>query len=104
MIDAIERITNWLDEQNAGLAGDDEMRIMKLSEEVGEVVRAYIGVTGQNPRKGKTHTVQDLYDELADVAITALCALQHFTQDKDVTADVFFQKLASIKKRVGLED
>ncbi|MGW2825561.1 MazG-like family protein [Streptomyces sp. NPDC001443] len=32
------------------------LRILKLSEEVGEVAQAVIGATGQNPRKGVTHT------------------------------------------------
>ncbi|GAA2930935.1 MazG-like family protein [Kitasatospora cinereorecta] len=32
------------------------LRMLKLSEEVGEVAQAVIGVTGQNPRKGVTHS------------------------------------------------
>jgi hypothetical protein len=32
------------------------LRMLKLQEEVGEVAQAVIGVTGQNPRKGTTHT------------------------------------------------
>lgn len=48
----------------------------KLYEEVGEVAKAWIGARGKNPRKGFTHTEQDIVDELADVAITALVAIQ----------------------------
>ena len=33
-----------------------EVRLMKLSEEVGEVMQAYIGVVGANKRKGSTPT------------------------------------------------
>ncbi|MEU6771546.1 MazG-like family protein [Streptomyces sp. NPDC046759] len=55
------------------------LRILKLSEEVGEVAEAVIGATGQNPRKGVTHTWEDVQGELCDVAITALVALRTLT-------------------------
>ncbi|MGV9386077.1 MazG-like family protein [Nonomuraea sp. NPDC003707] len=55
------------------------MRLMKIGEEYGEAVAAYIGVTGQNPRKGVTHTLDDLAGELCDVVITALIALASLT-------------------------
>ncbi|MFF9085146.1 MazG-like family protein [Streptomyces sp. NPDC014991] len=57
------------------------LRILKLSEEVGEVAEAVIGATGQNPRKGVTHTWDDVQAELCDVAITALVALRTLTPD-----------------------
>lgn len=50
-------------------------RTAKLVEECGEVMQAVIGVTGDNPRKGFTHTYDDVNSELADVIITALCAM-----------------------------
>jgi hypothetical protein len=77
----VAAITQWLDNANGSIPEDDAMRIMKLSEEIGETVSAYIGMTGQNPRKGVTHTQADLCKELADVAITAMCAIAHFTRD-----------------------
>lgn len=90
----IAAITRWLDTANVNIPEDDAMRVMKIGEEVaeahealalmdianGRAVAAYIGMTGQNPRKGVTHTQTDLCKELADVAITALCALAHFTR------------------------
>ncbi|MFA1538034.1 NUDIX domain-containing protein [Actinomadura monticuli] len=45
--------------------------VMKLSEEVGEVAEAYIGMTGGNPRKGIHATATDVLDELADVILAA---------------------------------
>ncbi|MEU0003625.1 MazG-like family protein [Streptomyces sp. NPDC006314] len=54
-------------------------RVLKLSEEVGEVAEAVIGTTGQNPRKGITHTWEDVQAELCDVAVTALVALRTLT-------------------------
>jgi ADP-ribose pyrophosphatase YjhB (NUDIX family)/NTP pyrophosphatase (non-canonical NTP hydrolase) len=63
------------------LAALAQLRILKLSEEVGEVASALIGASGANPRKGRTHEMSDVADELADVAITALVALSTITGD-----------------------
>lgn len=75
------------------------MRVLKLQEEAGEAAAAYIGMTGQNPRKGVTHTQTDLLNELADVAVTALCAMQHFTQNATVTRGMLASKVAGIIAR-----
>src|SRR5258708_20956976 len=84
----ITRITAWLDEKS-GLrnnpVADNLSRVLKIGEEYGESVQAIIGLTGQNPRKGVTHSRSDLLAELADVIVTAFCAIQHFTQDETVT-------------------
>ncbi|WP_305789392.1 hypothetical protein [Symbioplanes lichenis] len=50
------------------------MRILKVAEEYGEAAAAWIGATGQNPRKGITHTLDDVAAELGDIAFTALVA------------------------------
>lgn len=49
--------------------------ILKLSEETGKVSEAYIGMRGDNPRKGVCHSASDVMDELADVIITAAVAM-----------------------------
>jgi NTP pyrophosphatase (non-canonical NTP hydrolase) len=98
----IKDITAWLDESNPTGPHEDSMRVMKLMEEAGEAAAAYIGVTGQNPRKGVTHTQDDLLKELADVAITALCAIQHFTQDEAVTRAYLAAKVHGIITRSGI--
>ncbi|WP_369246181.1 MazG-like family protein [Streptomyces sp. R41] len=54
--DSIDRLHAWLDANRAH--GGREgllLRMLKLSEEVGEVAQAVIGATGQNPRKGTSH-------------------------------------------------
>ncbi len=56
-----------------------EMRLLKLTEEVGEADEALIGVRGLNGRKGACHTRDDLLDELADVIITAAVAMSAVT-------------------------
>nr|WP_234365082.1 hypothetical protein [Streptomyces sp. RTd22] len=55
------------------------MRLLKVTEEAGEAAAAYIGMTGQNPRKGTTHSAADVADELCDVIIAAAVALHSFT-------------------------
>lgn len=92
-------ITAWLDESNPASDHEDSMRVLKLVEEAGEAAAAYIGMVGQNPRKGVTHTQDDLLKELADVAITALCAMQHFTQNESITRAYMAAKVQQIIAR-----
>ncbi|MFJ9538262.1 MazG-like family protein [Streptomyces sp. NPDC101225] len=72
------------------------LRMLKLSEEVGEVAQAVIGATGQNPRKGVTHSWQDVQGELCDVVITALVALRTLTPE---AREVFTRHLARVAAR-----
>ena len=66
--DTVDRLVEWLDTNGTLPPETDKLlRIMKLSEEVGEVSEAVIGVTGQNVRKGVTHTWDDVQAELCDV-------------------------------------
>jgi len=52
-------------------------RCTKAVQEIGEVMEALAGVVGENPRKGVTHTMEDVEDELLDVAVSALGAVAH---------------------------
>ncbi|MEG8275818.1 MazG-like family protein [Streptomyces sp. AHA2] len=93
----IETLSEWLDhhrpvEGREGLL----LRILKLSEEVGEVSEAVIGATGQNPRKGVTHTWDDVQAELCDVVITALMALRTLTPG---AREVFAAHLERVRER-----
>ncbi|MDX3586881.1 MazG-like family protein [Streptomyces europaeiscabiei] len=72
------------------------LRMLKLQEEVGEVAQAVIGATGQNPRKGTTHTWDDVQSELCDVVVTALVALRTLTPDARA---VFTAHLAGVTER-----
>ena len=96
----IAALAAWLDTNNGTSEHEQAMRLMKLSEETGEVMQAYIGMTGQNPRKGVTHTRADVTDELCDVIVTAMVALHQFT---DQPAEVFEAKAQRIAERVGVE-
>lgn len=93
----IDQIVNWLD-ANRTLPPDTEklLRIMKLTEEAGEVAQAVTGTLGQNPRKGVTHSWDDVQAELCDVMFTAMVALATLTPD---ARQVFSTHLARVADR-----
>ncbi|RKN37843.1 MazG-like family protein [Micromonospora endolithica] len=79
--DAARAARAWLDAANGTGQAELTCRILKLTEEAGEVAGAWIGLVGQNPRKGVTHTHEDVAAELADVAFTALVAVESLGLD-----------------------
>ena len=95
--DSIDRLHAWLD-ANRAHAGQEGLllRMLKLSEEVGEVAEAVIGAMGQNPRKGASHTWDDVRSELCDVMITAMVALRTLSPD---AREVFATHLAGVQER-----
>jgi NTP pyrophosphatase (non-canonical NTP hydrolase) len=98
--DTVDRLVEWLD-SNGTLPPETDrlLRIMKLSEEVGEVSEAVMGVTGQNVRKGVTHTWDDVSRELVDVIVTAMVALITITPD---ARGVFAECLANVAERANV--
>ena len=94
---SVDALWAWL-EADRPVSGREGLllRMLKLSEEVGEVAEAVIGATGQNPRKGVTHTWEDVEAELCDVVITALVALRTLTPD---TRETFMAHLARVTER-----
>jgi NTP pyrophosphatase (non-canonical NTP hydrolase) len=92
----IEEIVRWLDDSST-LAPETEklLRIMKLTEETGEVTQAVTGTLGQNPRKGVTHTWEDVQAELCDVIVTAMVALTTLTPDARETFDGHLARVAA---------
>lgn len=57
----------------------ERRKIDKIGEEMGEVFEAYSGMLGENPRKGVTHSFEEVLDEILDVAATALGAYEQLT-------------------------
>ncbi|MDQ0931389.1 MazG-like family protein [Streptomyces turgidiscabies] len=94
---AIDDLSAWLDANQAHPGREGLlMRVLKLAEEVGEVAQAVIGATGQNPRKGITHTWDDVQSELCDVALTAMVALRALAPD---AREVFTTHLEGVRER-----
>lgn len=100
---ALVALSRWIDAGNAHR--DPEAvtwgRLAKLAEEQGEVIAAYIGATGQNPRKGVTHTMEDVQKELLDVAITALGAYEHITGHRGWALAALDEAIVSVANRAG---
>lgn len=79
------------------------IRTAKVSEEHGEVIDAWIGATGANPRKGVYGCVADVVNELLDVAATALMAVEHFQgNDGASTMPMLAEHIAGLAERIGL--
>ncbi|MGY1501348.1 MazG-like family protein [Streptomyces sp. QTS52] len=93
----IDDLWTWLDANQAHPDRESLLlRMLKLTEEVGEVAQAVIGATGQNPRKGASHTWDDVRSELCDVVITAMVALRTLTPD---AREVFTTHLDGVRER-----
>ena len=102
----IHNVDEWLDSDVSVTyreqpLGQDWARVAKVAEEVGEAIDALIGCTGQNPRKGHYGEVEDLLGELADVAMTGMFAIQHFTKDNARTASVIMAALEKAAARAA---
>lgn len=97
-------LSQWIDAGNAHR--DPEAvtwgRLAKLAEEQGEVIEAFIGATGQNPRKGITCTLEAVLEELLDVAVTALGAYEHIDGHQGRALDELAAKIYRVAERAGV--
>jgi hypothetical protein len=57
-------------------------------------------MTGENPRKGYTHTKQVVPQELADTLITTIIAMQEFTQNSSETRRLIRSKIVQVEGRL----
>lgn len=78
-------------------------RTDKIMEEAGEVGSAVSGLYGENPRKGVTHTIADVLDELLDVAITALAAYESLTGNSGLSGSALDHKIGLVLDRAGVK-
>ncbi|KDN81272.1 MazG-like family protein [Kitasatospora cheerisanensis] len=94
--ETVQRLAAWLAE---GSTQPPEMQrvlqCLKIGEEAGEVAEAVIGAMGQNPRKGYSHTWDDVAGELCDVVITAMVALVRVHPDPAAAFDAHLAKVAA---------
>ncbi|MEU1279645.1 MazG-like family protein [Streptomyces sp. NPDC005805] len=79
----VRRLVEWLDAEAVPVPGETArlLRVIKIGEEFGEVVEAVHGAMGANPRKGASHSWEDVHSELCDVIVTAMVALASLTPD-----------------------
>lgn len=100
----VQALTDLLNEVNGCDDTELTMRVGKLAEEVGEAWAARIGMLGQNPRKGATHTAADLAGELCDVIVTASVALTSLLGDATATRGALAAKLGELRGRAIVPD
>lgn len=77
-----------------------EVRLMKVSEEAGEAMSAYIGVVGANKRKGFYADGGHVAKELADVVIAAMIAMHDWTDNPE---RFLKEHLQALKRRISEE-
>lgn len=95
--DTAHRLVRWLDaETDASPEAARLLRILKITEEAGEVAEAVHGASRANPRKGASHSWQDVQRELCDVILTAMVALATLTPD---AREVFAAHLTAVADR-----
>lgn len=95
----VGELTRWLDGHNGRNPQETTLRIMKIGEEFGEVVTAYIGATGQNPRKGVCATHAQVLAELCDVIVTAAVAMTTYTGDAMVARALLADHMRTLVSR-----
>lgn len=99
----IIKMSDWIDDHNSHKDPEAQLwsRVAKIGEEFGEVIAALIGITGQNPRKGYTHSLADVRKELMDVIVTAMGAYYHAYQDPNIL-EALERHVEDLIERAGL--
>ncbi|MCX5214443.1 MazG-like family protein [Kitasatospora sp. NBC_00240] len=94
--DIINSLAGKLDSRSH-LQGEQRwlVQIVKLQEEVGEVAEAAIGALGENPRKGYSHSWDDVRAEACDVITTGMVLLARMGGDPQRLFDEHLRRLAA---------
>jgi hypothetical protein len=97
----LAEFSSWIDE---AVTGSEKERLWgraaKVAEEYGEVVAAIIGYLGENPRKGTTHSRDDIVAELLDVAVTALGAVESIQGNDGRAVGQLLAKIEAVYARM----
>jgi NTP pyrophosphatase (non-canonical NTP hydrolase) len=96
----VRDITAWLD---ADGALTDEDHVLKIGAELGEAIDALAGMKGTNRRKGVTHTMEQVLEELADVILAAACTIEHLRPGADAVRVALASKVAGIMARSDIQ-
>jgi hypothetical protein len=104
--DALVALSQWIDQSDNYRNCDPETvlwrRVTKVASEAGEVIDALAGYVGENPRKGVTHTKDELVGELLDSAVAALGAVEHLTGNSGLALALLDDKIVAVATRAGL--
>lgn len=100
----VARLSAWVDRANRDRGEALTWhRVAKCAEEAGEALSELLGMTGQNPRKGVYSDVGKLQEELLDVAVAALGAVEHLHGNTGVSMELLVSKIDRVHARAGLE-
>lgn len=99
----IVALSKWVDGAEVNRRKDPEAltwhRVTKVAEEAGEAVGAMVGFSGGNPRKGQSHTRDDVIEECLDTAVAALGAVEHLTGHAGVSIELLLAKIDRVFTR-----
>ena len=103
--EALVALSQWIDAGNTHR--DPEAvtwgYLAKISEECGEVIDAFMGATGFNPRKGVVGSVEvEVVEESLDVAVTALIVIEHITGLHGYALGLLNEKIMRTANRAGV--
>ncbi|WP_223182512.1 MULTISPECIES: MazG-like family protein [unclassified Streptomyces] len=79
-----------------GIAAEEQwtLQVLKLAEEVGEAAQAVVGARATNPRKGRSHSWEQVQEEVADVVITGMVTLARM---RPADAREYFEAVLAVK-------
>jgi hypothetical protein len=104
--DQVAELSRWFDGApcNIHRTPDEAMllRAIKIFEETGEMAGNIIGLTGQNPRKGVTSSMDAAIDEAADGIVTLLGFIEHVTGNQGVSLQIALRKINKVHLRMRM--
>lgn len=106
----LDRLSERLQEPLAspyGTRDPDTIRWMLtgVTSGIGQVTDALAGAVGENPRKGITHTMDDVVDRLLSVAARSLSVISSMNEPGDPSPVTRLEEhIVNVAIRAGLED
>ena len=101
-MDIIKAVYDAKVEKNKENLGTSRLmrRVIKLSEEVGEVAEAALGVTADDGENYKEKTYDDLREEIVDTLIVGMdLVLSIFPDEEDMTYEQIIENRSKIFER-----
>lgn len=98
-------LSAWLDSELGKRLSPEALalcRVSKCANESGEALNALERALGMSPRKGRCGTMDEVRDELLDVALTALGAYEHLSGAHGASAHALLTHTESRMRQVGL--
>ena len=98
--DSAAEVVDWLDCHSGTDDLQQTLRLLKVGEEYGEAISAWIGLQGQNPRKGVPADLDHVQGELCDVILAAAVALLSITGDTTSAVNVLARRADDVLDRI----